>query len=222
MIRAFTVAFVVSFFVALGGVACGQQIEQIDLHDRTIPTEARRLVADAEDSIDIARAKLEKAKEDRKTTVRWRRNLFARDWPSAASSALEKLRSLADARVQLGELQVRRAEENVELAEAKYRLITAKTAIRHDLAVYELEPLRETVDRERSDVENLDGEILSKRQEIARLSNSWWQVYAQLAREDAETRAFFVSAAEEVPVPKLRDDSAGEQENQGGDEKSDD
>lgn len=183
---------------------CAQNIERIDLHDETIPADARRLVADAEDSIAIARAKLDEAERELRETRTWRSELLDRDWPSGASSAVQKLSRLADGRVKLARLRVERAAANVELARAKFELITAKTAIRNDLAVYDLEPLRKRVDREKAAFDELDRKFSEQRNEIAQLENEWWSAYASFAKE-GDTRFLYVSAAEELAAPDLRD-----------------
>ena len=184
----------------VGLAACSRRVKPIDLHDETIPIEARRLVADAEDSIAIARANLEEAKRNLGKTRQWRDDLLNRDWPSEASSALQKLQRLASARVELADLQVEKAEQEVELAEAKYELVTAKTAIRHDLAIYELDRLRKRMTREEEDVETLGAEIASRRKRIAQLSNKWWDAYGAFVQGGGESRALYVAAAEEIPA----------------------
>lgn len=209
-------------------LGCTRRVEPIDLHDQTIPAEARQLVADAEDSIAIARAKRDEARRELEQTREWRRDLLERDWPSSADSVLSKLRELADARVELAELQLERAEEQIELAEAKYRLITAKTAIRQDLAIYDLEPLRKRVEREGTDVDELEGAISDKRSELARVEDDWWAKYAQWVEQGGDSRNFYVSIAdlrtaeskEEASESSGEGDSSSEDSDGGGAEDS--
>ena len=174
----------------------GQKVKPIDLHDETIPLQARRLVADAEDSIDIARARLDGAQRQLEKTRRWRAELMERRWPSEAQSALPKLEALADRRVELAEQRVERADQQIDVARAKYKLITAKTAIRQDLAVYKLEPLRQRVGQETAEVDELDDKIAELRGNVARLANKWWGVFAQFVEGGGDSRALFVGPAQ--------------------------
>lgn len=207
-----------ALLVCCTGVGCTQNVQRIDLDDETIPVSARNLVADAEDSIAIAKAQRDEAQRELRETRQWRKELLGRDWPSGASSAVRDLERLADGRVRLAELEVERARENVEYARAKFDLITAKTAIRNDLAVYRLDPIRRRVDREKADVDELDVKIDEQRRKIAQLENSWWDAYASLAKEEGATRALFVSSAGELPSPKLRSPEEKEGDEGEGDE----
>jgi len=200
--------------VCCSGLGCAQDVERIDLDDETIPVSARNLAADAEDSIAIARAQRDEAQRELRETRQWREELLSRDWPSGASSAVRQLERLADGRVRLAELKVERARENVEYAQAKFELITAKTAIRNDLAVYRLRPIRRRVDREKADVDELDANIGEQRRRIAQLENSWWDVYASMAKEGSATQPLFVSSGGTLPSPNLRS-AERQQEEQG-------
>ena len=202
--------------VAVAAVACGPRVQPIDLHDETIPIDARRLVADAEDSIEIAHAQLDEARRELQRTIEWKEDLLERDWPSKASSAISELETMASARVELEELEVERAEEHIDVAEAKFDLITAKTAIRHDLAIYELAPLRKILRREEKDVEELEGKITAMREKLAQKVDKWWASYKSYAGQGGNTRLLYVSAAREAKRRKLREPSEEEKE-KGGD-----
>lgn len=207
---------ILTTLVVLAGIGCGPRVQPIDLHDETIPIDARKLVADAEDSIEIARADLEDARRELEQTVEWKRDLLDRDWPSGASAAIQKLETMATARVRLEELEVERADEHIDVAEAKYDLITAKTAIRHDLAIYELEPLREKLRREEQDVEALSGEITAQREKVAQKVDAWWAAYKSYAKEGS-TRPLYVSAIEEIEKRNLREPPEDEKQKEGAD-----
>lgn len=178
--------------IALLALGCTRRVKPIDLEDESIPVEARELVADAEDAIAIARAERDRARDDLEQTREWRTEILDRDWPSGAQSLLGRLRELADARVRLEALRVERANERIELAEARYKLITARTAIRQDLAVYDLEPLKKKVDDEGSDVDDVEEKIQAKRAEVAQKENDWWNRYAKWVDEGNDSRSFYV------------------------------
>lgn len=211
------------FVCLIWGLAggCAQNVKRIDLHDQTIPADARNLVADAEDSIAIARARIDETERDVRETKKWREALLERDWPAGASSLVQRLRRLTDGRVKLAELRLERARANVEYTRAKFDLITAKTAIRNDLAVYRLDPIRTRVDREKSEVDELDGEITSQRKKIAQLENSWWDSYKSYAKEGGETGVLYVSSAGKLPAPNLRASDREEESDEGEGDQTD-
>ncbi|MFB6263780.1 MAG: hypothetical protein ABEL76_09180 [Bradymonadaceae bacterium] len=190
------------WFAALVLAGCATQVEPIDIHDRTIPVEARKLVADARDSIAVARAERDEAERRLGEVERWHRDVLARDWPSSASSLRPTLRSLASARVRLAELRVERAEHRVRLARAEYRLLTAKTALRQDLAVYDLAPLRERVRHVESRIEELDETIDDRQKRVAKLSEKWWAAYARFVDDSGSADAFFAVSS---PSPDADD-----------------
>lgn len=204
--------------VASMATGCTRRVQPIDLKDETIPVEARELVADAEDAIAIARAERDRAREDLERTRDWRDEILGRDWPSGADSILGELRRLADARVRLEELRVQRAEERIELAEARYRLITARTAIRQDLAVYDLEPLKEEVDEAGGEVDAIDEKIESKRGEVAQMENDWWNRYADWVDQGNDSRSFYVELQSLKPRESAPGPSGSGREGESGKE----
>ena len=51
----------VTFVLVVIGVGCGETVAEIDLHDPVVPVASRRLVADGQDAVSIARARLDDA-----------------------------------------------------------------------------------------------------------------------------------------------------------------
>lgn len=172
--------------------ACGPRVKPISLHDQTIPVDSRRFVADTQDALSIARAARDEAQHELDQVREWRRDVVRGvDWPAAASGAIEKLEILADERVELAELELREAEIAVELAQAKYELTTAETAVRHDVASYDLEEFRLRTDEVRERKAALKDEILAKRDKIDERATEWWGAYASWARK-GDTRLYYV------------------------------
>ncbi|MEO1267982.1 MAG: hypothetical protein AAFX99_07785 [Myxococcota bacterium] len=171
--------------------ACGG-VSRIDIQDPIVPIESRRLIADAEDAVSIARARYNDALRLRKEMSEWSNRVRTADTSSwLTTDATTLLNQVADARLDLADLQVAHARARLRLAEAKFDLVTAETAIRHDLAVYELEPLRERSNSALERVRSLSGEVSGRRVEVNQLLGQWWQSYASAVRGQGKGAAFF-------------------------------
>lgn len=194
-----------------GTTACGPAVPQIDLRDQTIPIEARTLVADAEDAVALARARHDELQRELESTREWRRELMNRDWPSDANEAVRQLDRFAEARIELARLRVERADEEIDLARAKYQLISAKTAVRHDLGIYKLDPLRERLEAREADVNEVEKALSRQRRRVAKRADQWWSAFRSLARDDGETRALYVEAVREMSHVKLRTPSSSKE-----------
>lgn len=173
--------------------ACASSVKSIDLHDPNVPMDARRFIADAQDAVSISRARLDDAREQYDYAVQWREELTAREmWPKGSETVLSKLEEFADARVEMARLQRVRAEVDLELAEAKYTLTTAETAMRNDIAVYELEPLRATAESTRQRLESTNVRIEEHRAALDKTTQQWWKTYGEFASQK-DVPAFYMS-----------------------------
>ena len=180
----------------VGSTACATEVEPINLRDPAVSLESRKLLADLQDAISIARLKRDDARRALARTKRWRADLVEqRAWPAQANAALAKLRAMADGRDVLAtvELELRQAE--LELAQAKYVLATAQTAMRHDLAVYELEPIRQRAESARAQVAKLQGQHERQIQDLDKLTQSWWGAYGDFVNGGGNSRVFYLSQA---------------------------
>ena len=173
-------------------IGCGPRVKPISLHDSSIPADSRRFVADTEDAVSIARVARDEAARELREVRDWRRDVVRGvEWPAPAASAIERLEMVADQRVVLAEMELEQANAALELAQAKYDLVTAETAIRHDIARYDLEPLRARTDTARDKMRSLTESILLKRDEIDELTTRWWAAYASWA-DKGDTRLYYV------------------------------
>ena len=178
--------------LAFSASACGPRVKRISLHDNSIPVDSRRFVADTEDAVAIARVKRDEAQRELSKVRDWRREVVrGTNWPSAANAAIDQLEVLADNRVELAQMELERADAALELAKAKYDLVTAETAIRHDVAAYDLGPLRQRTDEAREALHSLSEGIINKRDEIDDLTTKWWSAYSKWARK-GDTRLYYV------------------------------
>ncbi len=172
--------------------SCGPRVKPISLHDQTVPVDSRRFVADTEDALSIARASRDEAERRLEEVREWRREVVRGvDWPRAADGAIEKLRVLADERVELAELELEEADLAVDLAEAKWELTTAETAVRHDIARYDLEKFRARTEEARARKAAMTDEILAKRDAIDERTSEWWAAYSSWAKK-GDTRLYYV------------------------------
>lgn len=175
------------------GVGCGASVKPIDLHDPNIPLDARRFIADAQDAVSISRARLDDAEENYENTVRWRSELTTREmWPAGSENVVAKLDEFTDARVKMAELLRLRAEVELDLAEAKYTQATAETAMRNDIAVYDLEPIRAQSETTRNRLENVAVRIEEHRVVLDKITQDWWRVYGDFSQKN-EVPAFYMS-----------------------------
>lgn len=175
------------------GVGCGASVKPIDLHDPNIPLDARRFIADAQDAVSISRARLDDAEENYENTVRWRSELTTREmWPAGSENVVAKLDEFTEARVKMAELLRLRAEVELDLAEAKYTQATAETAMRNDIAVYDLEPIRAQSETTRNRLENVAVRIEEHRVVLDKITQEWWRVYGDFSQKN-EVPAFYMS-----------------------------
>lgn len=210
-----TIALAASSVAALLS-ACGPSVKPISLHDPVVPIDSRRFIADTQDAVSIAKANRDVAVERLGEMREWRKEMLGIEWPSKASKAVQQLESLADARIELAELELDSADIRLQLAEAKYQLVTAEMAVRHDLATYELEPLRAEADEARGKVKAVSESIIKKRDEIDKLTSEWWEAYRSFASSGGDTRRYYVpfidvesakKAAKKKKKPKKEDDA---------------
>ncbi len=195
--------------------ACGGSVAPIRLDDSSVPLASRKLIADTQDTVSIARLSRDAAARDYDRAKATRRDLVEkRSWPKDMSGAVVKLTALEDRRVELARAELDLAESKLGLTNAKYTLLTAQTAMRHDLAVYDLKPLREQVDGARSKVESNTSAVVQMRADVDSLTEEWWGSYSAFAKGGGKTATFHQSTADVpdfVPPPeeKAEEEEAG-------------
>ena len=177
--------------LALGG-GCASGVEPISIHDPNVPAEGRKLIADAEDSVAIARAKRDEARMQLRQIEAWRQQVRSQgDWPSDATAAVTSLNDLVDSRVRLAQLRRDRAQEQVRLAEVELDLITARVAVRNDLAVYDIEGIHERVTERREINRELDRELAMHMERVDEVTQNWWNTYASYVSQGGDASPFY-------------------------------
>jgi hypothetical protein len=174
--------------------ACSSGVKPIGLHDSDVPLDARRFVADAQDAVSIARARRDDAVIELRATEGWRTELTNTSmWPKGSEGLLKKLEIFADARVKMANLLLARAELQLELAKSKYTLSTAETAMRNDIAVYDLKPLRDDTEGIRREIERANVNVEDQRTSMDKLTLAWWEAYGAFTQGGKDTPVFYIS-----------------------------
>lgn len=175
--------------LALG--ACGGGVKMLATDDQRLPLEARRWVADAEDGVLVARAFRDRSERRRDEIVARSRSLGEEADALAGAGgadAAERLRQVADARAELARGELRLAEAELAMAESRRAQINAETAVQHDLAVYELDPLKRATEASLTEIRRQRSVLDRQRAELEQLTSAWWDSYsrytAQSGRRD--------------------------------------
>lgn len=162
----------------LGG--CGQHVELLSMHDQRLAPESRRWLVDAEDGVAVARSTLDQMSErlyDQARRARQLRQQASRIGDAGGAAAAAALKDVAKLRERLAELGVDRARAGLALALAKQREISAKTAMKHDLAVYDLKPLAQDTARARAKMRVIGRTVHEGRLALEQAQGKWWKVY---------------------------------------------
>ena len=153
---------------------CGQHVTYLSIHDPRLPPAAQKWIADAEDQVAVAEAWRDEALARLTSVTAWRSAVSSLEWPGGPVAALG---ALADSRAELARLEFERARKELELAIQKRRLVNAETAMRHDLAVYDLAPLRRETERIRKEALALDEAIEEQRRKLEEATTAWWKAF---------------------------------------------
>ncbi len=176
-------------FALLSLIGCGQTIRSISAADNRLPNEAKERIADAEDAVLIARSRLQDTERARE--IADQKSLKFSQQPPNLGSATAIARQLISARLHLASLEQSYAEVNHQLSLNRLKLVYAQTAMRYDIAVYDLIPLDQSVDGARQALLQLRRERKQARSKMKTLVDQWWKAYKGLAQSTG-TQAFWV------------------------------
>jgi len=195
-----TIVFALSFTLqACASSHAGPKVEALSLRDPRLPEDALRWLADAEDEVAIGRARLDDAEDGLLVLEAYGEDLKARVGHLAQQSqkAAEVERGFADlsrARVRLQKLELQAARRNLEYAGARLTLARAETAVRYDLAVYEIEPLLERVRAAEERVAEAQRAVEERRAEVDAAADAAWSAYARFVAGGGSTDVLWGSA----------------------------
>jgi len=165
-----------------------------------LPVEARRWLADAEDEVAIAwarmddsranLARLEEYRDQQLERVTQLRSGPAREDGKAAAAALG---AYAEARVELGELELRFSELELDLARTRLDQARAETAVRYDLKIYELQPIVGEVNLLRDEVAAFERTLEEMRAQVEEKAASAWKAYSQYVSKGGTSNALWTA-----------------------------
>lgn len=172
--------------------ACGPRVARLTLDDPRLPLEARRWLADAEDEISIARASRDEATSALEEAREFRTYVNQTVLPNlprsgAASTAEQRLERMVQERIRVAELDLEAAEARIVLANAMLIRARAETAVRHDLAAYDLEPIVDATDAARREVDELAAELERQRIAVDEATTAWWESYGAYLAADGDS-----------------------------------
>lgn len=171
-------------------------VQRLDLRDSRLPVEARRWLADAEDEVAIAKARLEEAGAEFDKLERYHKDLTVRlqaiqAVPVEGAATADTFLAFTEQRIALKKHQRQSASDNLDLARARLTLARAETAVRYDLAVYELEPLVQDVAQRRSLVAAAEQQVELQRALVEQAADEFWERYRQYVSKGGVTHSIW-------------------------------
>lgn len=179
---------------------CGG-VDLLSIHDGRLPIEARRWVADAEDAVSVANAFLQEAEAAQRRTKKLAQEMSGQADEirnAGGGQAADKLDLLAKTRLGHADLLVMHARSELALSLTKQLLVNAETSMRHDIAVYELEPLRAAVAEGQTVATVARRKAVSAGLTVHKRSGEYWQIYAGWVRGGGDIKAYWLLQGEPV------------------------
>lgn len=183
-------------------IGCGETVARLDLRDPRLPVEARRWLADTEDEVAIARAMCDDLEAELKQLNEYQERLTENiedDWPEDRSTgdegkqASSAFKAYAKERVVFKKLELEEARAVLELAKARLMQARAETAVRYDIAVYELEPIIEEVESLKGKVADSTKRLEEQRIIVEESAGKAWMHYHIFAGKGGQTNALWTT-----------------------------
>jgi hypothetical protein len=178
----------------LSCTACGGlHVDPLSLTDPRLPVDARRWVADAEDAVVVSRARRDESARVAKDIVRWQQAVLtaAPFTGSKGADAKRKRDELGLDRIGAASAAYRLTEAELALSKARLQLIYAETAMRQDIAVYDMPPLQAAVDKAlQSVIVHRDLHRRARETEL-KTTDAWWSAWQNMAKSKSDTRPFW-------------------------------
>ena len=188
--------FIVVFVSIAGG--CGG-VKNLSLTDARLPIEARRWLADAEDEVAITTARVIEAEKGLRKVEEYQENVvekLRKSWTSGrAASEGEKawvaFNNYTQQKVTLAKAILESAETDKTLAELRLKQARAETAMRYDIAVYEIAPIVAEVQAQRKLVAKSTKQVEAHRIKLEKTAAVAWQSFYQYAQKGGITNALW-------------------------------
>ncbi len=159
------------------GLGCAKAPKELAIRDVRITDDHRAWLVDAEDEVAIARARIADAASSRLAQREHHDRLLQR--VRAAGIDPGPWQALGRAREGLADREHRRAVARLAHAEARLRLVRAEIAMGADLAVYDLEPLRTEVGRQRERLAELVRDVEKATAEAEDRADAAWSAWRE-------------------------------------------
>ena len=168
-------------------IGCTSRVAPIDLRDPTIPVEARRWLADAEDEVGIARADVVDASRavDAKKLVKRDMERRAKRVDANLVAVSDALIALEEAQLGLAEATLKSAEGRLRLAHTRLELARAETAVRYDLGTSDTAKLATEAEARKQVVAELERAAQDARAQAERASDALWSRYQEVGDQAA-------------------------------------
>ena len=165
-----------TLLLACGG---GPQTRPFALDDPRLSTDARRWIADAEDAVVVARSRAAAAKADLETVRGWLQAMTrapALQGPAATTTTARR-DELAMARIAAAEAAVTEYSALLLLTRERLVVAYAETAMRHDIAVYDLPPIQKKVKALQKGYLQARTRSRNSKQRAAEATDAWWKAW---------------------------------------------
>ncbi len=165
-----------TLLMACGG---GPQTRPFALDDHRLSTDARRWIADAEDAVVVARSRSAAARADLTSVRGWLEAMGrapALTGPAATTTTARR-DELAMARISAAEATVKENAELLKLTRQRLVLAYAETAMRHDIAVYDLPPIQKKVKLQQKLYLSARTKSRTAKQRAAEATDAWWKAW---------------------------------------------
>lgn len=193
---------VLFFGLATTQVACATSkvptVDQLSLRDPRLSLDARRWLADAEDEVviaqagvDIATERLNRIKEYQKKLTQ--EKVFLADSKGTADAAKMEnvLRTYIQAQLKLETVRVEISKKAQLLTQARLTQVRAETAIRYDLAIYDMTPIVDEVDSLKSTLAGSQTLLEKHRATVEKHAAELWRTYSAFVKKGGITRNFW-------------------------------
>jgi len=165
-----------ALLMACGG---GPQTRPFALDDPRLSTDARRWIADAEDAVVVARSRSAAAQADLASVRGWLEAMGrapALTGPAATATTARR-DELAMARIAAAEATLKENAELLNLTRERLVLAYAETAMRHDIAVYDLPPIQKKVKLLQKLYLSARTTSRTAKQRAAEATDAWWKAW---------------------------------------------
>jgi hypothetical protein len=177
---------------------CGG-VRHLSLSDPRLPVEARRWLADAEDEVAITTARVADAEKKLEKIEAYKKNVVSqlkKSWNKGTASAdgqkaWQAFNNYTETRVQLAEIILEAANESRRLAEMRLTQARAETAMRYDIAVYEIAPIVHEVEELRKSVAAYIKRVEAQRVKVEQSAGAAWKAFYQYAHKGGITNALW-------------------------------